>query len=277
MKSVLREPLVHFFVLGLAVFGLFAIFDDTPEPRAAQLINVTVEDASRLAAEFEARWRRSPTPDELDLLIAQYIREEVYTREAIALGLDQGDTIIRRRLQQKMEFLTEAGAEAANPDDATLAAHLAANAERFSRAPLLAFEQIMLVEATANELVPEIRASLNRGRDPLEVARPSLLPPSVSPSPPRVIDSTFGSGFFDQLEGLPLGEWAGPVTSSYGRHLVRISERRAVEVPTLDEIRGRVLMDWRTTLADRLREDRYQAMRLRYEIVRPDAEEVLGR
>ena len=277
MKTVLREPLLHFLVLGLAIFGLFAIFDDTPDPRAGEVITVTVDDANRLAAEFEAMWRRSPQPDQLDRLIEQYVREEVYAREAIALGLDQGDAIIRRRLQQKMVFLTEAGAAAADPDDATLAAHLAAHSERFARAPLVAFEQIMLEEAISDGVVPEIRASLDRGRDPLEVARPSLLPPSVSASPRRVIDSTFGTGFFDELTGLPLGEWAGPVTSSYGRHLVRVSEQRAGELPPLNEIRDRVLVDWQATFAAQLREERYQAMRVRYKIMRPDVEVVLGR
>ena len=126
MKSLLREPLLHFLLLGAAIFGLFVLFDDTPPPTAEQSIAVTENDARRLVAEFEATWRREPTVQELDRLIEHLVNEEVYVREAKALGLDQGDTIIRRRLQLKMEFLTETGAQSADPDDATLADHLAA-------------------------------------------------------------------------------------------------------------------------------------------------------
>jgi hypothetical protein len=278
MRRVLREPLVHFLLLGAAVFGLFALFDDTPPPAAGQRITVTAEDARRLAAEFEATWRRPPEPDELDHMIGQLVREEVYVREAVALGLDQGDAVIRQRLQSKMEFLTEAGAQAVSPDDATLEAHLAAHPERFARAPLVAFEQILLDDGAAGQGPPDqILAALNLGRDPAGVARPSLLPPAFPASPPQVVDGTFGAGFFESLAALPEGVWAGPVTSPLGRHLVRVTERQAGGLPALAEIRERVLGDWRATFAAALREERFEAMRARYEITIPSAAEVLGR
>jgi hypothetical protein len=276
MRRVLREPLVHFFVLGAFVFGLFALFDDTPPPVSGQTVTVTVDDARRLAAEFEATWRRPPTAEDLDRMIAQFIREEIYVREATALGLDEGDAIIRRRLQLKMEFLTEGGAQAVNPDDATLEAHLAAHPDRFTRAPLVAFRQVLLGDRASYSVVAETRASLNSGRDPMDLGQPSLLPASLPASPPRVVDSTFGAGFFDAVAQLPGGEWAGPVDSSFGRHLVYVTERRAGGLPPLDAIRERVLQDWRTTVAAKLREERFEAMRARYQIIRPDAAEVLS-
>jgi hypothetical protein len=122
LAALLRDPLVHFFVLGAAIFGLFAMVDDTPPPVAANLLVIEEDDARRLAAEFEATWRRPPTVAELDYMIGQTVREEVYVREALALGLDADDAVIRRRLQTKMEFLTESGAEALAPDEAALAA-----------------------------------------------------------------------------------------------------------------------------------------------------------
>lgn len=268
---------MHFLVLGVAVFGLFALFDDTPPPAAGQTITVTLDDARRVAAEFEATWRRPPTADELDHLIAQYVREEVYVREALALGLDQDDTVIRRRLHLKMEFLTEAGAQAIDPDDATLAAHMAAHADRFARAPLVAFEQVLLANASTDEPLSEIKASLNNGRNPVEVGRPSLLPGTMAASPPQVVDGTFGSGVFDRLTTLPLGEWAGPLSTPFGTHLVRVTKRQEGGLPPLSEIRDRVLQDWRATLSAELREERFEAMRARYEIAVPDALEVLGR
>lgn len=277
MTSVLREPLVHFFVLGAVVFALFALFDDTSPPVSGQTITVTVDDARRLAAEFEATWRRAPTPDEFDHMIEDYIREEIFVREAKALGLDEGDAVIRRRLQLKMEFLTEAGAQAVNPDDVTLEAHLAAHPDRFARAPVVEFQQILLGETTGRSDVVEIRADLNSGRDPVDVGQPSLLPASLPASPRQVVDATFGSGFFDAVAGLPVGEWAGPVATPFGRHLVLVTELQEGGLPPLDAIRERVLQDWYTTFAAELREERFEAMRARYQITAPDAAEVLGR
>lgn len=277
MKTALREPLLHFFLIGLAVFGLFAVFDDSPVSVDNRTIVVSDDDANRLKAEFETVWRRPPDADEFDKLIAQFIREEVYVREAIALGLDSGDAIIRRRLQLKMEFLTEAGADAVDPDDTVLAAHMAEKSDRFARAPLVAFEQVLLDDDISRARIAEVKATLDTGADPLTVSRASLLPPALRSSPPQVIDGTFGTGFFDALAPLPVGEWSGPVLSSFGRHLVRVTERRDESLPTLAEIRTRVLQDWRDSFAAELREKRYEAMRAQYRIVLPDTQAVADR
>ncbi|MEE4187268.1 MAG: peptidylprolyl isomerase [Roseobacter sp.] len=274
MKSILREPLLHFLLLGAGIFGLFALFDDAPPPTAEQVIAVTENDARRLVAEFEATWRRAPNAQELDQLIEHLVNEEVYVREAKALGLDQGDTIIRRRLQLKMEFLTETGAQSADPDDATLADHLASNGERFSRPPVQAVEQVYLGQTSAR--AAEIAAKLNSGSDPIDFGERTLLPRTVPASPPRVIDSSFGTGFFDRVSELPQGAWVGPIPSTFGQHLVRVTDRREGGVPPLEEIREEVLQDWRANLITQLREERLQAMRARYKVTRPDAAAVLS-
>lgn len=276
MMHLLREPLVHFFLLGAAIFGIFAVVDDSPAPVAANVLEVSEDDARRLAAEFEATWRRPPTAAELDHMIGQFVREEVYVREALALGLDRDDAVIRRRLQTKMEFLTESGAEAAQPDDATLQAHLEANAGRFAEPPLVAFEQILLDTRVGAEEVDLVEARLNRGIDPGEAARPTLLPPVFRLSPVQVVDGTFGTGFFDEIGRLPVGVWAGPVETSLGRHLVRVTERREARLPPLSEIRARVEQDWRAEFTARLREERFEALLGRYEVVRPDPAAVLA-
>lgn len=275
MIRFLREPLVHFFLVGAAIFGLFAAVDDSPPPVAANVLEVTEYDARRLVAEFEATWRRPPTADELDYMIGQLVREEVYVREALALGLDRDDAVIRRRLQAKMEFLTESGAEVVEPDDAVLEAHLEANADRFAEPPLVAFEQILLDERIGADEVQLVEARLNRGVDPGEAARPTLLPPAFRLSPVQVVDGAFGGGFFDALGVLPEGTWAGPVETSLGRHLVRVTERRESRLPPLSEIRARVEQDWRAEFTAQLREERFEALLGRYEVVRPDPAAVL--
>ncbi|WP_170424964.1 peptidylprolyl isomerase [Ruegeria arenilitoris] len=276
MKHLLREPLVHFLVLGTAIFGLFAAFNDMLPPAGELSITVTRDDARRLATEFEATWRRAPNAEELDRLIEFFIDQEVYVREAKALGLDQDDTIVRRRLQMKMEFLTETGAQGVEPDDAILADHLAANAGQFSRAPVLNVEQVYLGDIIETERVAQIASSLNNGRDPVTVGERGLLPEALRSSPATVVDGIFGQGFFDKLMVLPQGEWVGPVASTFGQHLVRVTARRAESLPPLDEIREEVLQHWRADLIARLREERLQAMRARYEITRPDAAQVVA-
>jgi hypothetical protein len=162
------------------------------------------------------------------------------------------------------------------PDDATLQAHVDANPSRFSEPPLLAFEQILLDDRVGAEEAGLVEARLNRGIDPGDAARPTLLPPGFSPSPAQVVDGTFGTGFFDALMALPVGTWAGPVETALGRHLVRVTERREGRLPPLSEIRARVELDWRAEFAMRLREERFGALLGRYEVVRPDPAAVLA-
>jgi hypothetical protein len=276
MTHPLREPLLQFFLLGGAIFGLFTLLDDTPPPVAQNILEITEVDAQRLAAEFAATWRRPPTAEELGFMIDDRVREEVYVREALALALDRDDAVIRRRLQTKMEFLTESGVETLAPDDAVLNAHLAAHPERFEETPLVAFEQILLDDGVAPDQVARIAAQLDVGIDPGPAARPTLLPGIMRPSPVQVVDNSFGPGFFASLSALPEGVWAGPVETSFGRHLVRVTEHRLARLPPLAEIRSEVEQDWRAGATARLREERFQALLGRYEVVRPDPERVLS-
>ena len=263
--------------LGGLIFILYAIFDDSPPPVAENLLVVTDADAERLVTEFEATWRRKPVVEELDFMIAERVREEVYVREAIALGLDRDDAVIRRRLQLKMEVLTESGAELVAPEDTVLEAHLAAHPERFSTPPLLAFEQVLLLDTLSAEDVKLALADLNAGGRATASTRPTMLPPVVAkPSPARAIDGTFGTGFFDAITDLPQGGWAGPVETTFGLHLVRITRRTDARLPTIAEVRAEVEADWRADVTRKLREDRYEALRSRYEVVVPSAATVLA-
>lgn len=272
MTALLREPLLHFLVLGAGVFALFAAFDDTPPPVAADRLEVTEADAARLAQQFEATWRRPPTRDELSGLIDARIREEVLVREATALGLDRDDAVVRQRLATKMTFLTESGAEAVEATDAALAAHLEAHPERFARAGLVAFEQVMLRDGADPE---PLRVALGAGAAADSLAAPSLLPGRVPPSPPAVVDGAFGQSFHAAVSALAPGGWAGPVESAYGRHLVRVSSVEPPRLPPLAEIRDAVERDWRATMRAGLAEERYEALAARYDIVRPDPAAVL--
>lgn len=264
------EPIFHFLALGVAVFALYAVLDEAPPTGSRDRIVVSAETAGRLAAGFEAVWRRPPTPDELVGLIEDHIREEVYVREALALGLDQDDTVIRRRLRQKMEFLSESASAALEPSDAELRAHLEAHPERFIRGPELAFEQVFLGEAPDDREIRTTLDALEAGADPAAVGARTLLPVALPLSPPAAVDGTFGEGFFERVASAEPETWSGPVASGFGAHLIRLDRLVPAVEPSLGTVRDEVLRDWRRAKAEALSEQQFERLRARYEIALPD-------
>ncbi len=271
MMRLLREPLLHFLLIGIAVFAVYAWLDDQPAARMPDQIVVTTADATRLAEQFQAVWRRPPTIDELSSLLDDFVREEVYVREAEALGLDRDDAVIRQRLRQKMTFLTESAVEALAPDDTVLEAHLAAHPERFTQAPRQAFSQVFLGEAPDAAEVQALRAALQDGADPGVLGMPTLLPPEMPLAAPATVDGTFGPGFFAVVATLPEGVWSGPVESAFGSHLIRLDGLVEAALPPFETVREKVLLDWRGERAAELSEQAFERMREGYEVSKPDA------
>lgn len=274
ISSLLRQPLLHFFVISAALFALFSVVDDTPPAPDRPVINVSVQDAQWLATQFKATWKRPPSEEELGAIVDAYVREEIYVREALSLGLDQGDTIVRKRLSQKMEFLTEAGAEAALVDDATLEAYLEENAELYLTAPRVAFAQILLPEPSQDSM-PEILDALANGGDFSQLGARSLLPAMVSPISAQTVDGNFGEGMFAQIAELEVGKWSGPVTSGYGQHLVRLDVLEPGILPPFEVLRDRIEQEWRSSKAEELRLKRFEQMRSQYDIETPDLMQAL--
>ena len=274
LMRLLREPLLHFLAIGGLIFLLFAAVDDTAEA-PADVIVITRERIDQLAAGFSAVWKRVPTDDELDGLIDEAVREEVYYRGALALGLDRNDTIVRRRMRQKMEFLLDTGAHLQEPATGELEAYFAANVELYRSGLRLAFEQLYLGEAPERQTIEGSLAALlaDPPTDPSALGERSLLPAQLGLSPPNAVDGVFGIGFFDLVAELSPGEWAGPLVSAYGVHLVRILDRLPARTPPLEEVRDAVLKNWREAKAREIREQDYAARRRNFivEIRRGDA------
>ena len=249
LRSILREPLVHFIFLALLVFAGYGLVS-TDTVKTPERIIVPAAKIDQLAAVFAKTWQRPPTAQELKGLIDDYVKEEIYVREALALRLEEDDTVIRRRLRQKMEFLTAAEAEAAIPDDAELEVYLKSHPERFTTEPMLAFEQIFIsperhgekIEQHARQLLESLRA--NPQIDAATSGDPTLLPSTVPLTGVSAIDQVFGSGFGTTVDALEPLKWSGPVPSSFGLHLVRVSQREAARLPTLSDVRQAVLRDW---------------------------------
>lgn len=266
VEWLLREPLLHFLAIGGLIFLLFAaVTDQSPEPDKDTIV-VGPEHLKQLARGFEATWRRQPTDDELLAMIDGFVREEIYYREGLALGLDRNDAVVRRRIRQKVEFLTDTAADLLEPAASELEAYLAANEQNYRRGPRLAFEQIFLGEAPDGERITRALSTLQSGStaDPFALGNPTLLPPRLGLSPPVAIDGVFGQGFFKRLADFTPGSWSGPVVSGYGVHLVRILDSHPARTLQLEEVREEVLRDWKAAKGLEIRELHYARLRERY-------------
>lgn len=273
-QRFLTSPLVHFFAIGGLIFAVYALMDDRPDIRA-DAITLTAGDARQMAEQFESGWNRPPTADEMTQLMQAWVEEEALVREAVALGMDQGDAVIRQRLNIKMRFLAELQAGALIPDEETLQTYLDQNSDKFAIPPRIAFRQVFLPDEPDTGIVA-IKASLNAGDDPMAVGAASLLPHDLPLTGALNIDGMFGSGFAQAVQAMPDGQWAGPVDSSYGRHLVMITQRSDGGLPPLDQIRPRVEAEWRATQAAQMREALGRELLGRYQVDLPDVNEVLS-
>ena len=262
MQRLLREPLFHFIAIGGLIFLLFAAVDDTGES-PADVIVITPGRIDQLTAGFSSVWKRIPTDDELDALIDEEVREEVYYRGALALGLDRNDTIVRRRMRQKMEFLMDTGAYLLEPSAGELEAYFAANEQTYRRGPRLAFEQVYLGETPGAETIIGALSALQSdpATGPSTLGERTLLPAQLGLSPPNAIAGVFGKDFYELLAELPPGVWTGPVVSAYGVHLVRIRDILPARTPPLEEIRDAVLRNWLEAKAQEIRELDYAERR----------------
>lgn len=267
VQRLLREPLMHFLAIGISLFLVFGLVSE-PGPDPADTIVVGPDQIEQLKAGYQAVWKRPPTNDELRVMIDGFIREEVYYREALALGLDRNDTVIRRRLQQKMEFLTDSGANLLEPAAGELEAYFADNEQTYIEQPRLSFEQIYLGENPAPKSITRSLSALQSdpAADSFALGESTLLPTQLGLSPPKAIDGVFGDGFFERLAAHPAGAWSGPVSSGFGVHLVRILDSQPAQTPRLEEVHDAVLRDWKSAKAMEIRELQYTRLRERYVI-----------
>ena len=274
LKSLLREPLVQFLLLGAALFALDAWLRPAAAPAAGGEIAVSEARIRNLAQNFARTWQRPPTREELDGLVDTHVREEVMVREALALGLDRDDAIIRRRLQQKMEFVSEEAAALARPTDDELNAYLEANADAFRVAPRATFVQVYLDPAkrsgTIDADVKRLLETLNRSGAQPDFAnmgdRLTLLDPRYDDTSEAEVARLFGAEFAAALVKQPVGKWVGPIRSGYGAHLVRVDSLQPGGTPSLEEVRPLVEREWTNAKRQALSKAFYEKLRSKYAI-----------
>ena len=273
MKTFVREPLVHFLLLGVVLFIAYGLVSKPGSSDGPGKITVTQGQIENLVSGFAKAWQRPPTSEELAGLVRDLVREEVYCREAMALGLDKDDTVIRRRLRQKMEFISDDIAAMPEPTDADLNAYLQAHTGRFRAEQTFTFLQVYLdPEKHGENLARDISAllaRLNRAGGQAEVSALGdsfLMEQSFTAAPASEVAKQFGEKFAAKLGELSPGTWQGPVESGYGAHLVFVSERTEGRIPTLAEVRDDVRREWANAGRRELNEKFYQELLKRYTV-----------
>jgi hypothetical protein len=266
MRRILNEPLLHFLVLGALLFALYG-WINRGTPKTASEIVVSQGQLANLTAQFARSWRRPPTAEERDRLIEQWVREEIFYREGLALGLDRNDPVVRRRIAQKVEFVAEGMAPSA-PTDAELQAWLDAHRDSYAIETIYTIRQVFFDPARrGNRLDADLvaaREALQRGA---KVSGDStLLPGELDAAPGFEVARVFGSEFAESLKGLPVGGWSAPLRSGFGWHLVEIKARDSGRPATLAEARAAVERDWLRARTEEVNAEFYRKLRANYNV-----------
>jgi hypothetical protein len=266
--NILREPLLHFFALGLLLFVLYGLVNDQSGPAPDEI----VLDQGRLAglvAGFEKTWRRDPTDDELQNLIDAWVREEILYREGLAVGFDMNDPVIRRRVAQKMTFVAD-GMVPESPTEEELAAWLSDNIADYEIPATYTLTQVYIDPqrhpGDLDSFLENTLAELRNGADPALHGDSSLLLSAVATASSRDVARIFGSAFVEGLEDVTIGEWFGPVQSGYGLHFVFVSDYTPARDPVLEEVRSAVERDVLSDKSKQINETFYSSLRDRYTV-----------
>jgi hypothetical protein len=268
----LREPLLHFLVLGAALFGLFSIFGKKDFEAPAKIV-VSASRVANLADRFARTWRRPPTDQELQGLVDDYIREEIFYREGHAAGLDRDDSVIRRRVRQKMEFLAE-DATAGEATEDQLVAYLASNPEQFRTEDRLTFRHVFLsarrrggaLDGDAKKIADALVRTTGTAAA-AAIGDPFLLGEEFRAMPQSDVVRTFGAEFAQKLSGVEAGMWQGPIPSSFGVHFVFVHEHTKGGIPPVDSIREAVQREWQNARRVEAEQKLFRTLRGRYQIV----------
>jgi hypothetical protein len=275
IRELFKKPAVHIVVLGLIVAAAILIAKGPPAVDASRRVVVTGADLLQQRAAFMRTWQREPTADELRGALEQHIRQEVLYREALARGYDRDDLVVRRAMQQKMEFLAASQALQEPPTEEEIEAFFELRKERYRLPAVLSFAQVYLssdrrgagVEQAAIDLLARLRAE---DPDLAELASwgdPIMLETIYSDQTERDVSAVFGAVFAEAVVRLPVGEWQGPVSSGYGLHLVKVLERENSRIPDWREVSSRVINDMEFEARTAARDQLYQEIAQNYEVV----------
>lgn len=269
----LRDPLLRFFLIGGVLALAYGAASGWIGRAEERVIEIDESEVALLAGRFERTWRRPPTEQELRGLVEARVREEVLYREALALGLDADDIVVRRRMVQKMELLTQDLALMTDPTDEELRQFFADNRDEYRTPARLDFRQLFFsadrrgeaAEADASALLAGIDAGSVEEEELAEAGDPSLLAPEYRQVTQADVTRSFGSSFATALFALEEG-WHGPLSSPFGFHLVQIVSRGAGADAVFDDVRAAVVRDFNRRRAELAKEEMYEGLLAEYEV-----------
>lgn len=270
LHRMTRNPLFQFLVLGLVLFGLYYAVRDEDSQDDRQIV-VSATQIEQLSAIWQKQWRRPPTPQELKGLIDSFVREEVLYREAKSLGLDRDDTVVRRRLAQKIEFLAQDLATQVEPSDTELETFFQEQSDIFRIPPRISFDHVYVsrdsrgarAEADSEEILEALRA----GADPAAQGDRFMLQRRYVRKSPGEVARHFGSRFAAEVIELPTGEWVGPVESGYGLHLIFVESLEEAYLPEFAEVKQDIRDEYLSFRRREVDELFYSKLREGYEVI----------
>ena len=270
LRSILREPLVHFLFIGLLLFVLFNWVSAQQGGSERQVV-LSSAMVNEIAQGFQTTWQRPPCAEELQGLLEARVREEWLYREGVALGLEADDPVIRRRVAQKVDVLAEESARVDAVSDSELETYLQRNAARYALPAEVAFEQVLFDPNRHGEnLQADLNAGLQRlqaGAAPDQVGDRTQLPAKVALTPADLVAREFGESFAAALPELPVGSWAGPVPSGFGWHLVRLQSLTPPRPATLSDVRKAVERDWENERRLQAKQAFYDQLADKYDVI----------
>ncbi|WP_248448452.1 peptidyl-prolyl cis-trans isomerase [Sinorhizobium meliloti] len=279
--TLFREPLLHFAAIGAILFGGYSwLHDEQPDAVAGEPVRIGEGDVRWLKQTWSSQWLRDPTAYELKGLVEGLLDERLLAREAEEMALDQDDTIIRRRLAQKLKFIVEDTAQLAEPTEAELRQLYASNRSRFGTPGSLSFKQIFFDpehRADAAAEAESVLAELNALGEPEPVGDRLLLGNRFEDASELAVSGMFGADFARQVFAVEPGQWRGPVKSGYGFHLVFVTQRTAAAPKPFEAVRDAVGTEWRRLKQAELSRDFLVALSKKYGVELDDeAKAALG-
>ena len=275
LTRLFTEPLIQFLIIGACIYGAYALFGTPEEDFRDTRVHVDAARINAFISEWESRWNRPPTREEIDGLIQSYIKEDVLYRQAVAMGLNEDDPITRRRMAQKLEFLTSDLAMMVQPAEGVLEQYFADNSEAYRAPDLMTFSQVFFdpdsredstLEDAAEALL-ELQAAGEPTEESMQVGDGFMLQSDFVSVTATEAARQMGTGFVEAVVQLEPGSWHGPVLSGYGVHLVYVYSYEKSPPPVFEDVQAAVLENWQLEQREQFNADFLENLKTRYEIV----------
>ena len=275
LTRLLKEPLFQFLIIGGVIYGAYALFAAPEDDYRENVILVDSNRINGMISEWEARWNRPPTRQEIDGLIQAYIKEDVLYRQAVAMGLNEDDPITRRRMAQKLEFLTSDLARLQEPQEGELEQFFNDNQDEYRDPDRISFTQLYFDpdargDATlidAERVLKQVSAAGEPTEDMAELSDRFMLQNYFASASELDVRRQMGSGFAEAVMKLEPGQWHGPVLSGFGVHLVYVYDLQKAPPPEFGTVQARVLEDWQAQKREEFNAEFLKSLKERYEII----------